>query len=141
VKRFLIWTGLVVLLFALLGAGSHLARSASREKVLVAIDVSVSLEEYKHRLPAALAFLSHNPYAEFKVVTNSPNRELAVLQDWSPGLDLTAVRQIKMYTVFPLEKLLEFDEIRTADRIVFVTNQQDTEALEAVPRSRIVQVR
>jgi hypothetical protein len=45
-----------------------------------------------------------------------------------------------MYAPLDLAPLLDFDDVKTADLVVFVTNAADTTALQAVPRSRIVRV-
>jgi hypothetical protein len=140
-KAFALWAALLVALYAGLGAGTHLTRSAAEEKILVAVDVSGSLEDVKADLPQALDFLRARRYARFKIVTNSANRSLRVIQDWSRDLNLAAVERIVMYTTFDLSTLLEFDEVKTADLIVFVTNAPDTSVLDGVPRSRIVRVK
>ena len=140
-KAFSLWAVLFLLLFTGLGLGAHFTRSVTAEKILVAVDVSGSLEQTKHRLPQALSFLENRRYAEFKIVTNSANNSLRVLQEWSPDLDLAAVSAIKMYAPLDLSPLLDFPEVKTADMIVFVTNAQDTRPLENVPHSRIVRVR
>jgi ribonucleotide monophosphatase NagD (HAD superfamily) len=140
-KAFALWAALLVAVYAGLSAGSHLTRSAAVEKILVAVDVSGSLEEAKMRLPQALDFLRGRRYARFKIVTNGPNKSLRVVQDWSPDLDLSAVERIAMYTTLPLKALLEDPDVKTADLVVFVTNAPDTGALSGVPRSRIVRVR
>jgi hypothetical protein len=140
-KAFSLWAGIFILLFTGVSLGAHFTRSAVAEKILVAVDVSGSLEDVKHRLPRALAFLEGKRYAQFMIVTNSANRSLRVIQDWAPTLDLAAVERIKMYAPLDLTPLLAFEELSTADLIVFVTNAEDTGALSNVPRSRIVRVR
>lgn len=140
-KAFALWAGLILLLFTGLGLTAHLTRSVTAEKILVAVDVSGSLEDVKHRLPQALAFLEAKRYAQFKIVTNSANRSLRVIQDWAPALDLASVERIKMYAPLDLNLLLQFDEVKTADSVIFVTNAEDTTPLAGVPRSRIVRVR
>ncbi len=140
-KAFSLWAGIFILLFAGVSLGAHFTRSVAAEKILVAVDVSGALEDAKYRLPQALAFLEHKRYAQFKIVTNSANHSLRVLQDWDDALDLAAVTRIKMYAPLDLRPLLEFDEVRTATLIVFVTNAADTGPLANVPRSRIVRVK
>jgi hypothetical protein len=140
-KAFSLWAALFLLLFAGLSLGAHFPRSLDRQKILVAVDVSGSLGTAKHRLPAALAFLENKRYAEFKIVTNSANHSLRVLQEWSPTLDLAAVEHIAMYAPLDLSLLLDFPEVKTADAVIFVTNAEDTSVLDNVPRSRIVRVR
>ncbi len=140
-KAFALWAALLVVVYAGLGAGTALTRSASEEKILVAVDVSGSLENAKADLPRALDFLRSRRYARFMIVTNSPNRSLRVVQDWSTDLNLDAVERMAMYETLDPSVLREFDEVKTADLIVFVTNAADTSALEGVPRSRIVRVK
>jgi hypothetical protein len=144
-KQFFLWAGLVLALYAGLGAGAYFTEEAAAKKILIAIDVSASLEDVKYKLPDTLAFLSGIRHAQYKIVTNSSNNQLRVLQDWSPRLDLEEVTQkvikIKMYATLDLHKLVEFDEIKSADQIVFVTNATDTQVLKNTPRSSIVEVR
>jgi hypothetical protein len=140
-KAFVLWAGILVACYAGLGATTHLTQSVTEEKILIAIDVSVSLDEAKARLPQALEFLKSRRYAQYKVVTNSLNHSSRVLQEWSDRLDLAPVEQIKMYTTLDLKTFLEMDDVKTANFIVFVTNAEDTSVLAGVPRSKIVRVK
>jgi ribonucleotide monophosphatase NagD (HAD superfamily) len=140
-KAFALWAGILVACYAGLGATTHLTQSVTEEKILIAIDVSGSLDEAKARLPQALEFLKSRRYAQYKIVTNSPNHSLRVLQEWSDRLDLAPVERIAMYTTLDLKTLLELDDVKTADVVVFVTNASDTSALSGVPRSKIVRVK
>jgi hypothetical protein len=158
-KQFAVWAGLLVILYGALAAGSQLSGALNPQNILIAIDVSASLDASKYRLPQALAFLKEKAFTKFGIITNSPSRELRTITKikplqsseykfgWIPveKLDnyLAAVMNIKMYTTFDLNKLLEFefDEINSADEIIFVTNARDVSVLKKIPRSRIVEVK
>ena len=140
-KQFFLWAGLLLVLYGALAAGSQMSQAVDRQKVLIAVDVSGSLGDAKQRISDALSFLREKRFTDYKIVTNSPNRELRVISDWSPALNLAAIVKISMYTELPLQRLLEFEEISSADEIIFVTNARDVGILKNIPRSRIVDVR
>jgi hypothetical protein len=140
-KQFFLWLGILVLVYTGLSAGAYFTASAHAKKILIAVDVSASLEDVKDRLPEALAGATAAPYAEFEIVTNSPNNSHRLIQSWSAALNWEAVEKIKMYETLDPAALLDFADVKTADEIVFVTNAANVSALQNVPRSIIVRVK
>ncbi|RPJ07743.1 MAG: hypothetical protein EHM28_06180 [Spirochaetaceae bacterium] len=140
-KAFFLWAGIFAAAYVGLSAGTHLTQSAVSHRILVAVDVSGSMEAYKHRLPEVLASLGSVPYSKFKIITNSPNLQYQVIQDWSDKMDFSHLIQIKMYAPLDLEKLINSPDIASADEVIFITNSSDTGKLAGVPKSRIINVK
>lgn len=140
-KQFLIWAIILIALYAGYTALNQLYEAAHPKQILVAIDVSLSLEPVKSKLPQALAFLQEIPYARFKIVTNSPNRDLKVIQDWDSQLNLDKVIKIPMYTTFSLEEFLNLPELKTADRVIIVTNSPSTAVFNKLAHVEVINIK
>jgi len=140
-KQFLIWATILIALYAGFTVLNQLYEAANPKHILVAIDLSLSLEPVKSKLPQALSFLKDIPYARFKIVTNSPNRDLKIIQDWDSQLNLDKVIKIPMYTNFSLEEFLNLPELKTADRVIIVTNSPSTALFNKLSHVQVVSVK
>ncbi|MBN1524113.1 MAG: hypothetical protein JW904_06520 [Spirochaetales bacterium] len=137
-KQLFVWAGIFIVFYAGLAAGTHFTRATNAKKILLAIDVSGTMESEKQKLSGTLSFLEQSPYVQYKIVTNSPNMRLQLLQDWSSVPDFGAVSAITMYVPLSLEKLAGIAGQAGADEIIFITNAADTSALRNIPDSRII---
>lgn len=129
-KQFAIWLAIFLLLFGGLSGFYHFYLSSTPQRVLVAIDVSESMNDYKLQIHDKLDFLRQRKYTEFAVITNSTSKKYQLLHDWQTALDTDQISQINMYTNLELSGFLENEKIRQADEIIFVTNSKHTDEIK-----------
>lgn len=141
VRRFLAWFAATLVLFGVLGIGSHLWLSVHPRRVAVAVDTSFDMKADEPGVERALERLSQTRYAEFALFTDKVR-----VHGWQRELE--AAPSLSFYGPRDLATLADrkrFPELSQADRVLVITEASrdapDLAILRALPGLELVRPR
>ena len=134
-KPFIIWLGLTLGIFSACSGAYHLYLTQNPRKIFVAVDSSFQMNAVWQRVPAALAAIEQQRYAQFALATEK-NR----IHGWSPRLQLGTLVPYAPRDFSKLEGGTEYQEMADAAQKYLITTMLDAAQTEKLRGWQLIQL-